>query len=93
MSGPKKVDFEMESSNILQALVAAGVDLTKKEFPDRHLGVAVLVFDFGDGGFMNYAANANRSDMVKALRELANALDAGEAHYIKRKRRGRRPKR
>ena len=39
-----------------------------KELPER-MGFALLVFDFGEGGFMNYISNSNREDMIKALEE------------------------
>lgn len=36
----------------------------------KRLGFAVLVFDFGDGGNMQWCSNAKREDMIAALREL-----------------------
>lgn len=32
-------------------------------------GFVLLVFDFGDGGFMNYISNSERADMVRAMKE------------------------
>jgi hypothetical protein len=32
-------------------------------------GFALLVFDFGADGFMNYISNANRDDMIRAMEE------------------------
>jgi hypothetical protein len=40
-------------------------------------GFALLVFDLGPGGFMTWTSNANRADMVGALREMANKLEGG----------------
>lgn len=38
-------------------------------------GFALLVFSFGPGGFLTHVSNADRSDMVKVLRECADVLD------------------
>lgn len=35
----------------------------------KKYGFALLVFDFGTGGFMNYISNAHRDTMVKAMQE------------------------
>lgn len=42
--------------------------------PDGY-GFALLVFDLGDGGFMNYISNAERDDMKRALRELVDKME------------------
>ena len=39
-------------------------------------GFAVLCFSFGENGFINWVSNAQRADMVKALRELADKLES-----------------
>lgn len=36
---------------------------------DRKYGFALLVFDFGTGGYMNYISNAQRPDMERAMLE------------------------
>jgi len=33
-------------------------------------GFSLLVFDLGDKGHMTYVSNANRSDMIEAMKEL-----------------------
>lgn len=38
-------------------------------------GFAVLCFSYGENGFMNWASNAHRADMIKALREMADKLE------------------
>jgi hypothetical protein len=38
---------------------------------------AVLFFQPGSGGWATYVSNANRGDMIKALREQANHLELG----------------
>jgi len=40
------------------------------------IGFALLVFQFGPGGFMTYASNGQREDMVKAMRELIARVEA-----------------
>lgn len=39
------------------------------------IGFALVLFHFGPGGFLSYAANADRGDFVKALRELLAKID------------------
>lgn len=36
----------------------------------------ILVFPLNEPGVSNYISNANRSDMIKALREVADRLEA-----------------
>lgn len=43
----------------------------------RGIGFALLLFDFGPGGFSTYISNAQRADMIKALREQADVLEKG----------------
>ena len=42
-------------------------------------GFALLVFDFGPDGMMNYISNAERDDMLAAMREFI-ASHEGSAH-------------
>jgi hypothetical protein len=42
-------------------------------------GFVVLAFPFGAGGRMNYVANANRADVVRAMYEFIEATKAGWA--------------
>lgn len=37
--------------------------------PGQRLGFALLMFDFGEEGSFAYAANAQRADVLKLLRE------------------------
>ena len=50
-----------------------------KQGDDREVGFVLLVFPFGEReGRCNYISNgADRSDMVKLLREQANRFDTG----------------
>lgn len=47
------------------------------EFP-KGTGLMLAAFDFneeGEQGHMSYASNGRRTDMIKALRELADRLE------------------
>lgn len=48
--------------------------LLKELLPEKY-GFALLVFEYNNVGMSNYVSSANRSDMVKALREAANRLE------------------
>lgn len=40
------------------------------------VGFAMLFFDFGPGGRMSYISDADRPDMIKAIKELIVNLEA-----------------
>ncbi len=42
----------------------------------KGLGFALIVFPFYDAGMSNYISNAEREDMIKALRETADRLES-----------------
>lgn len=61
----------MVTSNLMSKM---GGEITK-QLP-KNTGFALIVFPFGDKNkFSNYISNAQRADMIKALRETANRLD------------------
>lgn len=39
-------------------------------------GFALVTFTLGEGGYAGYVSNARRADMIKALRECADTLEA-----------------
>lgn len=51
-------------------------DIAKRECPPG-VGFAVLLFTFGGGGHMTYVSNAQRADMILALREQLAHLETG----------------
>lgn len=53
-------------------LNALGDVISKEIFPG--LGFMLIVFEFHKSGISNYISNAERADMVKALRETADRL-------------------
>lgn len=40
------------------------------------VGFSLQLFDFGDSGFCTYISNAQRDDMIKAMKELIGKLEA-----------------
>ena len=53
-------------------------DDIKAKCGDKY-GFVVLVFPFGEAGrAAHYISNARREDMIKALREKADTLEAGQ---------------
>lgn len=57
----------LEPDKLKDTLNRAMVAVTK-EFPPK-TGVIVFAFDFGGGGGMSYASNAERADAIRALEE------------------------
>lgn len=45
---------------------------------ERRIGFALLMFTMGEGGWMTWASNADRSDMVASLKEMTAKLERGE---------------
>lgn len=50
-------------------------DKVKKMLP-KDFGFTILVFPFNNPGISNYISNANRKDMIKAMREVADRLES-----------------
>jgi hypothetical protein len=61
----------------LQKLTAEIGNLIAAALPARHIGFALVLFDFAgaNDGSMAYAATGQREDLVKMFRELADKLD------------------
>ncbi len=53
------------------------VDDIQKQLP-KEFGFALIVFPFYNGGISNYISNAERSDMIKALRETADRIERNQ---------------
>lgn len=65
-------------SNVYQRL-AKTIDDTLSEEPGTHnTGFCLLVFGFHQPGIANYVSNAEREDMIEALRETADRLERKE---------------
>ena len=55
---------------------ALEVGVILKGIMPEGVGYAFLMFTFGDDGWMTYASNAQRADMIKALNEMVEKLEA-----------------
>lgn len=65
----------------LQAL-GLGLDLALNgEKQPKETGFVVLLFGFGDDKRMNYISNANREDMLSALKELIAIFEGRAVDY------------
>jgi hypothetical protein len=71
ISDPQPADFEQAEA--LMRIVARGLG---EVFPG--MGFTLLLFQFNAPGVSNYISNANREDMIKALRETADRLERRE---------------
>lgn len=49
-----------------------------RKYLPKDFGFTIIVFPFKAPGISNYISNANRLDMIKALRETANRLEKKE---------------
>ena len=59
--------------------LATAINISLEALYGEKMGFALLAFRFSDiGGVGDYVSNANRGDMVKALREAANKLENNE---------------
>lgn len=67
-----ETDRQLSIERILRDL-AAGIE---QIFPG--MGFAVIMFDFGAPGVSNYISNAQRSDMITALRETADRIESNQ---------------
>lgn len=55
------------AAEVLPTKLKAAIADLERQFPG--LGLTLFVFDFGPSGGMSYISNAERADMVRALRE------------------------
>jgi hypothetical protein len=57
----------------IEGQMNAMADVLAEHFPG--LGFAVFIFDFGEAGRFNYISNADRLDMIVALKEFQAVLE------------------
>lgn len=62
--------------NVKEAML--GIGRAIKEHLPKNVGFVLLMFDFGEDGFMNYLSNADRKAMIISLKELVRVLEQGE---------------
>lgn len=73
MAGDIRPDKLAQMERQVQPL-CAGIDTALKAAVGERVGFALLVFAF-DGPEATYGSNAQRDDMIKALRECADRLE------------------
>lgn len=66
------------SANYLQALASIIDQVLNPDQENKGTGFCLLVFGFNAPGISNYVSNANRADMIKALRETADRLEKNQ---------------
>lgn len=62
----------------LKALGGAIDSVLNQDPAQPKVGFCMLIFGFGAPGISNYISNAERGDMIKALREAADRLEKGQ---------------
>ena len=65
-----------EAERTMQSLARVVGNMTPQGW-----GFAVLCFSFGENGFMNWVSNAERQDMIKALKEMVEKLENDPRQY------------
>lgn len=73
-------DFDLGREAVRGSLQALAT-LIEREYLPPNWGFAVMMFEFTTepGGNMQWLSNAERSDMIKLIREFANKLEARQA--------------
>ena len=67
------IDTQQKIEALLKGIAVAIDGVLQKELGP--MGFAVMIFEFHRPGISNYISNAEREDMIKALRELADRLE------------------
>lgn len=70
------IEKQKRIEDIMRELGSA-IDSVLKDFWDN-MGFVLIVFEFFKPGISNYISNGQRSDIIKALRETADRLEAKE---------------
>ncbi|KKN96680.1 hypothetical protein LCGC14_0163240 [marine sediment metagenome] len=75
-----RTDDKKKAFNLYHEMVRAGLQKLASHIEESYCppdwGFCVLMFEFGgDGKNMQWISNANREDMMKALREQADRLE------------------
>lgn len=70
LAADKNSDFEIENADI-ESKLPDYAKIIQTSLPDGY-GFNLLVFNYGEGGAMFYISNAERSDMIKAMKEFIN---------------------
>jgi hypothetical protein len=70
----------IEKQQILEKAMQAIAGAVEDTFNETvgSMGYALIVFELGRPGIGNYISNAQRADMIKALRETADRLERNQ---------------
>jgi len=68
-----EVEKQKEIEEVIQGLASATQEVIKDLLGE--MGFAILVFEFNRPGISHYVSNAERADMIDALRETADRLE------------------
>lgn len=71
------IELQRHIENVLRRLATA-LDPIVVDCLGPEMGFALVVFEFNRPGIGHYISNARRSDIIEALRELADRLEAKE---------------
>ena len=69
--------MDIQSFENLMGTIATEIDGILK-YNSGPKGFVLIVFDFNAPGAGNYISNANREDMIAALREIADRLEQNQ---------------
>jgi hypothetical protein len=66
----------MNERNKTLDLLAKAIEQSLTNIYGKRVGFALFMFEFGSDLAGDYISNANRKDMIKFMRELANRLES-----------------
>ena len=66
----------MNERNKTLDLLAKAVEQSLTNIYGKRVGFALFMFEFGSKTAGDYISNANRKDMIKFMRDLANRLES-----------------
>jgi len=66
----------MNERNKTLDLLAKAVEQSLTNIYGKRVGFALFMFEFGSKTAGDYISNANRKDMIKFMRDLANQLES-----------------
>jgi hypothetical protein len=67
-----------ETARRVGALIGSVLDDHAEANPESpRVGFCLMMFTFGEGGWATYLSNAEREDMVEAIRELLGNIENG----------------
>ena len=68
----------MNERNKILDLLASAIKQSLTNIYGKEVGFALFMFEFGSDTAGDYVSNANRKDMIKFMRDLANRLESND---------------